>query len=338
MAMVATSEAIATGDQSADEDQVGGDSADDRRLSEAGGDEGSDGGSDGGGGSDEEGDGKKKRKGVRKRKTAGDLNLLREPADVVVELSEPVLQELAGARKLHQLRYPTYIVCTHPNFQLRAIEGLQAVKGTALKELDLSNNKLVVLDALEQFSTLKRLKATRNIISEVTIEKLPRLKYLDLSNNRLDGIPDLSGFKALSHLNLSHNLIGTRPDSETSRDGWENFKNSALPQLSHFDLSHNQLGWDQKTFNEQVASLKEKKIRHLAFVANPFVEEVEAYRIWIISNSPKLIDLVRAIGPHSRHLCLEPAAATSGSTGGTVHPGVVRSSPVPAGWREGHSH
>ena len=165
------------------------------------------------------------------------------------------------------------------------------------------------------------------------------LRRFDASHNCITGgLPStFAKLKQLTSLNLSHNLIGTRPDSETSRDGWENFKNSALPQLSHFDLSHNQLGWDQKTFNEQVASLKEKKIRHLAFVANPFVEEVEAYRIWIISNSPKLIDLVR-IGPHSRHLCLEPAAATSGSTGGTVHPGVVRSSPVPAGWRKGHSH
>ena len=61
-------------------------------------------------------------------------------------------------------------------------------------------------------------------------------------------------FQALSHLNLSHNLIGTRPDSETSRDGWENFKNSSLQKLAHFDLSYNKLDWDQKAFNEQVGA------------------------------------------------------------------------------------
>ena len=185
------------------------------------GDEGGDGenADEGEGGDDDAA--KKKKRVVRKRRTAADLNLLRDPEDVIVELTEPVLQELAGhSRKLHQLRYPTYIVCTHRNFQLRAIEGLVAIKGTALKELDLSNNKLMVLDALEQFSTLKTLKATRNLIAEVTIERLPRLRYLDLSHNKLDGIPDLSGFKALAFLNLSHNLIGTRPDSETSRDGY----------------------------------------------------------------------------------------------------------------------
>ena len=244
-------------------------------------------------GDDVEEDGKKKkRKGLaRKRRTAADMNLLREPQEVIVELSEQVLLELSGNRKLHQLRYPTFIVCTHPNFQLRAIEGLAAIKGTALKELDLSNNKLMVLDALEQFSTLKTLKATRNLIAEVTIERLPRLRHLDLSHNKLDGIPDLTGFKALAYLNLSHNLIGTRPDSETSRDGWENFKNASLQQLKKLDLSYNMLDWDQKSFNESVATFKDKKLKHVSFVGNPFVEEVEAYRIWIISNNARLVDL-----------------------------------------------
>ena len=92
----------------------------------------------------------KRNSGRRKRRTPAELNLLRDPDDVIVELTEAELQRLAGARKLHSLRYPTYIVCTHQNFQLRAIEGRQAVKGTALKELDLSYNKLMVLDALEQ--------------------------------------------------------------------------------------------------------------------------------------------------------------------------------------------
>ena len=91
------------------------------------GDEGGDGenADEGEGGDDDAA--KKKKRVVRKRRTAADLNLLRDPEDVIVELTEPVLQELAGhSRKLHQLRYPTYIVCTHRNFQLRAIEGLVA--------------------------------------------------------------------------------------------------------------------------------------------------------------------------------------------------------------------
>lgn len=229
------------------------------------------------------------RRGVTKPKAR--MNLLRDPDEIVIDLTEAVLQDLAGARKLHQLRYPTYVLCAHPNFQLRTIEGLTAIKGTSVKELDLSFNNLMVLDALEQFATLKSLKASRNYIAEVTIERLPRLRHLDLSYNKLDGIPDVTGFKALHTLNLSHNLIGTRPDSETSRDGWENFKNSPLQQLADLDLSFNQLSWDQKSFNDQVASLKEKKLRHLFFAGNPFVDEVEAYRIWTISNNPKLIDL-----------------------------------------------
>lgn len=117
-------------DESAEEGEEAEEGADEEEAEEEGG--------------EEEGKKKKKRKSVRKRRSATDLNLLRDPSEVIVELTEPVLQELAGARKLHQLRYPTYIVCTHENFQLRAIEGLAAIKGTALKELDLSLNKLMV--------------------------------------------------------------------------------------------------------------------------------------------------------------------------------------------------
>ena len=102
---------------------------------------------DAGGLSGDEGGGGKRRK-KKRRKDASDLNLVDDPQDVVVELSVSVLEELSGHRKLHQLRYPTYIVLTHPNFQLRSIEGLQAVKGTALKELDLSHNKILVLLSL----------------------------------------------------------------------------------------------------------------------------------------------------------------------------------------------
>ena len=104
---------------------------------------------------EEAGDGTGKKKSRRARRTASDLNLLSDPQDVIIELTESTLQELAGKSKLHQLRYPTFIVLTHPNFQLRMIDGLAAVKGTALKELDLSLNKLMVIDGLEQFSTLK---------------------------------------------------------------------------------------------------------------------------------------------------------------------------------------
>lgn len=53
----------------------------------------------------------------------------------------------------------------------------------------------------------------------------------------------------------------------------------------------------------QVASLKEKKLRHLFFAGNPFVDEVEAYRIWTISNNPKLIDLDghKVLAPYAPH-------------------------------------
>ena len=125
------------------------------------------------------------------------------------------LEELADNRKLHQL-VPTYPSRTptqprrrptgardqghraqgtrgRPRRPCRAAAALPPRPSAPLRrqELDLSGNKLMVLDGLEQFSTLKVLRAARNQITEVTIEKLPRLKILDLSHNKLDGLPDL---------------------------------------------------------------------------------------------------------------------------------------------------
>ena len=68
-----------------------------------------------------------------------------------------------------------------------------------------------------------------------------------------------------------------------------------MQQLTHFDLSYNKLNWDQKAFNEQVQTLKDKKLKHIWFQGNEFVEQVEAYRIWIISNStPRMCRIGRA--------------------------------------------
>ena len=55
---------------------------------------------------------------------------------------------------------------------------------------------------------------------------------------------------------------------------WENFKHAPLLQLTTLKLNDNALPWDQKMFNEQVAMLKEKKLKHISLENNPFVDEV----------------------------------------------------------------
>ena len=51
-------------------------------------------------GAEDGGEAEKKPK-RRRRKTAADMNLLRDPEDVIVELTEPVLQGDAAARTQH---------------------------------------------------------------------------------------------------------------------------------------------------------------------------------------------------------------------------------------------
>ena len=75
-----------------------------------------------------------KRRVGRGRRSAARLNLISDPEDVIVELDEATLEELAANKKLSSCQYPTYIFLTHPNFQLRLIDGLSAVKGSSLKE------------------------------------------------------------------------------------------------------------------------------------------------------------------------------------------------------------
>ena len=55
---------------------------------------------------------------------------------------------------------------------------------------------------------------------------------------------------------------------------WENFKHAPLLQLTTLKLNDNALAWDQKMFNEQIAMLKEKKLKHISLENNPFVDEV----------------------------------------------------------------
>ena len=53
--------------------------------------------------------------------------------------------------------------------------------------------------------------------------------------------------------------------------------------------------------------MKDKRLRHVAFLGNPFVEEVEGYRIWIISNNAKIVDVDGE--KSTRHVELEAASS-----------------------------
>ena len=94
-----------------------------------------------------------------------------------------------------------------------------------LKELDLSNNKLVLVNSLLKLTTLENINLNNNVISSLPdlsvlksletlnlsgnlLEVLPRLKsesliYIDLSYNKFTSYPELKGCTALKDINIT---------------------------------------------------------------------------------------------------------------------------------------
>ncbi len=57
--------------------------------------------------------------------------------------------------------------------------------------INISNNKLKKIDTVQNFRTLRRIDASKNLIIGLSID-LPKLIELDLSFNKLQSVPDLS--------------------------------------------------------------------------------------------------------------------------------------------------
>ena len=94
------------------------------------------------------------------------------------------------------------------------------------------------------------------------------------------------------------------------------------------------IGIGRRNTELEVATFKEKKIKHLAFVGNPFVEQVEAYRIWIISNNPKMttLDGDRVTAAEKRARIKDPPAVVTVTSDPVAAGGTVRSTWTTLPW------
>lgn len=80
-------------------------------------------------------------------------------------------------------------------------------KMTGLKDLNLANNRIEVVTALNECKGLHSLVLDGNRINEISNLALPLLTQLSLDGNRIRKITGLRGLKKLEELNLANNLL-----------------------------------------------------------------------------------------------------------------------------------
>lgn len=77
---------------------------------------------------------------------------------------------------------------------------------TNIHHLDLSNNKLTIIDIINQFINLEILILNKNLIKEIpkTIGSLTKLKILKLNDNKLISLPE--EICSLASINIIFNI------------------------------------------------------------------------------------------------------------------------------------
>ncbi|RFM30966.1 leucine-rich repeat domain-containing protein [Chitinophaga silvisoli] len=148
------------------------------------------------------------------------------------------------------------LVCGGTRDQRWGINNLQPLRGLKkLKTLVLSNNEIDKIDCLDYFPDLEKLDLGNNrIVSLLAIQSHKRLKALDLSYNKLTNIGEISKFPFLQWLNVSSNQLQIMDRVDE------------LPLLQHLDLSDNQIA-TFKTFKRnallRVLNLSENQLSQL---------------------------------------------------------------------------
>eukprot|EP01080_Neovahlkampfia_damariscottae_P005758 gene5758-9579_t len=131
---------------------------------------------------------------------------LKHPKEIVSDLDEEIISQLA-VKDLKKAAYPVYLVASDPKFLLVSYPGINQIKGNSLKEIDFSNNQISKLEGLDNFIKLKRLYASNNIISSVSLNTHVNLIVLDLSKNKLKKMPDLNALISLQELYARRNSM-----------------------------------------------------------------------------------------------------------------------------------
>ncbi|KAL6041525.1 U2 small nuclear ribonucleoprotein A', partial [Balamuthia mandrillaris] len=195
---------------------------------------------------------------------------------VINTLSGDMLKELLGG---DSPKYPIRLDFSSGDYRLESDDFLSACPDV-LKELDLTENKLTECNNFHSLSHLKRLILDRNQISSISFQGLSGLKLLSLRSNKLDYMSDMYDLKSLVELNLSGNNISAG-FSELSK----------LKALRVLDLSDNNIQFNLRSLHRNIIQpLKTlPKLQVVRFFPNnPFTVRIPHYRLFVISELPKL--------------------------------------------------
>ena len=145
--------------------------------------------------------------------------------------------------------------------------------------MDLSKNSISSLTGFQHLSKMKQLIADENSISDVSFSGLSGLEHISLRQNKVRDIPDTADLRKLVNLDLSHNTI---------TGGYANL--AKLKALRVLDLSYNGISVSPAEFHATVlAPLRQlTKLEYLALEGNPVTQAIRDYRLYVISELPKL--------------------------------------------------
>jgi Leucine-rich repeat (LRR) protein len=138
-----------------------------------------------------------------------------------------------------------------------------------LKEIDFSNNQLSSLEGLDTFTKLKRLYASNNVITSVSLNTHVNLKCLDLSNNRLKRMPDLNSLVNLHELYLNNNGM----------EFCDYIQIEKCTKLTILNFSSNLLDYLHEELENLLTFLASlKKLEDLNYSDNPFSSNLVDFR------------------------------------------------------------
>ena len=151
-------------------------------------------------------------------------------------------------------------------------------------ELNLSNNNLTDINALEQIENKNATKIdlSKNQISDFSVlGEFTNLDVLNLSNNNISNIPDISKLINLISLDLSYNNISDISPLEKSKTILDlNLDNNNISEIDFIlnmyslNLSNNPLNWDEELFDQsnllslQIANTNLTDIKYIKGLKN----------------------------------------------------------------------